>query len=137
MNVAALPSWAFDIGASGLALAALALAVWSVLPVAYARLAGTGAMLAFAAAAYLTGAADANAACEAASLRRQLEDAQSDNGALRRRIETVEAARRDDAARFAAGAAEDRSNQGKIDATPSNGSACLDRDAADRIRGVR
>lgn len=132
------PSWLNDLSGSTFAIAGVAAIVYGLIPLLpYGRLVQTAGAVAIGYACYTTGYAGAQASCEAAELRRQVDSLEAQNGALRERINVEEAARRADAARAASDFTTDRANQEKIDATPPNDHGCLDRDAAARIRSVR
>lgn len=133
-----VPSW-FNLSSAWLfAIGGAVGVVYAMFPLApYRGLARAAGVLALGYAAYLSGFAAAQEACEASELRRQLTSLETQNDALRNRIETEAAARRADAARAASDFASDTANQERIDATPPNDRPCIDRDAAARVRGVR
>lgn len=133
-----VPSWLNFSSAWLFAIAGFAAAVYGLFPLApYRRLAKLAGLVGLGYAAYLAGYAGAQASCEAAELQQRVDALESQNKGLRQRIETAEAARRADAARAASDFTADKANQENIDATPHNDRACLDRDAAARIRGVQ
>lgn len=77
-----------------------------------------------------------DAFCDAAAAKRDLATA---NAAIRTLQSRIDAAQKASAAhdqRAAADAVIDQTNQEAVDATPGDSHACLDRDAARRVRGI-
>ncbi|UGY14571.1 hypothetical protein HAP48_0039495 [Bradyrhizobium septentrionale] len=96
-----------------------------------------GAAIAGAAHLYNAGFSSADAKCEAAQVAEQ-------NAQLRARLEEKDrqlvfanTLQQRDAKRAAAAEAQLKSNQGAIDATPTNANKCFTRDMSRRVRGVR
>lgn len=86
---------------------------------------------------YVVGSARQAAACEAGTLRQELKAAQAARASLEARLDTLTAAAAADAARAAEAAAADDANMKAVHATPDNPGACLDGDAARRLRHIR
>ncbi|MDI4664697.1 hypothetical protein K9U40_10205 [Xanthobacter autotrophicus] len=83
------------------------------------------------------GEAAATGRCEAGALRAQLATVTAARNALQARLDTLATLAASDAARAAEAAQADRSNAQAVHATPPNPRACLDADAARRLRGIR
>lgn len=86
---------------------------------------------------WIKGAADEAAMCQAAQLREELRVASAERDTLKARLDTLNRVAASDAARAAQAAAADTANQQAVHDTAPNPRACLDADAARRLRNVR
>lgn len=84
-----------------------------------------------------SGEAAATDRCEAGALRAQLATVTAARNTLQARLDTLATLAASDAARAAEAAKADTANAQAVHATPQNPRACLDADAARRLRSIR